>query len=178
MLPIRTRRPVRASACLVFAFVSATAPAAGAVERQWHVGAGFGGTSFVDTYELGPSAGIHAAYGLSDMFDARFESTLSRHGFSGDHHMYRHSLLGGLIYKLDVIEWVPYFGVLLGYSFLYGETAAGERGWLELALPLGLDYAFSPHAAVGVEVSSSLLLGDESNGTGTLLVHAEYRWGF
>jgi hypothetical protein len=170
---------VRRSAVAVLSFgIAAAVPeSAEAFERQWHLGAGAGAVAFADGYGVGPAVQLDAAYGISDMFDAKLELTASLHEGQEDSAVYSYAATGGLLYKLDVIEWVPYFGLLLGYDALLGEPG-GDTGYLVVSVPLGIDYAFSRAFAVGLEVKTSMLFGPALNGTEAVLARAEYRWGF
>jgi len=44
-----------------------------AFEREWHVGGGVGITAYPHHYSAGPSLGLNAAYGISDVFDLKLE---------------------------------------------------------------------------------------------------------
>lgn len=160
-----------------------------AFERQWHLGAGLGVAAPASGYQLGGALGLHGAYGVSDVFDARvtLESSLHRQrqraateppiegDDSGLTSLSRASL--GLAYKLDVIEWVPYFGVRAGgYYFASAPLKPYSRGGGALGWMAGCDYSFSRNAALGVELSYDQLL-PQGTVFGALL-RAEYRWGF
>jgi hypothetical protein len=154
--------------------------AASAFERQWHVGAGLGGVAPRSAYGLGGALALHGAYGLSDVFDARLTLESSLHKLDGDDASSTVSLslaTLGLAYKLDIIEWVPYFGVRAG-GYYWGSAPVApysQRGGA-IGGMAGCDYSFSRSAAIGVELSYDLLL-PEGNVSGALL-RAEYRWGF
>src|SRR5689334_12592778 len=107
-----------AASCLAFA-----APAA-AFEREWHVGGKLGGAALKGA-PLGPAVNVHGAYGLSDMFDAVLEVTASRHGWSNGTDVF--SAAAGLAYKIDVLQWTPYLGLLGGYYHYAGKPGpSGE----------------------------------------------------
>jgi hypothetical protein len=90
----------------------------------------------------------------------------------------------GVAYKLDIIEWVPYLGVRAGYyrfgtkpfegAFAPGE--AYEQSGGVIGTMLGVDYAFSRSAGIGLELDYDTLL--PTGGAFGALLHAEYRWGF
>lgn len=164
-------------ACLFATALSFAAERASAVERQWHLGGGVGAVTFLEGYELGPALSLHGAYGISDMFDVRLTLVGSRNAFEGGTALPL-SATGGLIYKVDIIEWVPYFGVQVGATTLLGDHVAGRAAWLEVATPLGIDYALSREFALGLELRPSLLVGDETSGAGAFLLRAEHRWGW
>lgn len=172
-----------------------------AFERQWHLGAGLGlggfgrvaGSSvpFSDDGLKLPMVGAHAAYGLSDMFDARLELTWGLHSLDGSpdvvdpelEQTHVVSAATGLSYKLDVIEWIPYLGLLAGYYGYFGGPALasdglkpGGGGDLGASLILGLDHALSRDVAVGVQLRYHRLLAGEDYFTAQLRV--EHTWGF
>ncbi len=151
---------------------------ASAFEQQWHLGIGGGISAPSAEYRVAPTVALYGAYGVSDVFDVRLTASGSLLHSSSDGGGRTSLSLGtlGLAYKLDVIEWVPYFGVRAGY-YEFG-SAVGEyskRG-ATLGGMCGLDYSFTRSAAIGVEVSDDFLL-PHGEVFGALL-HAEYRWGF
>ena len=166
-------RPILALACV------SVAPEASAFERQWHLGGGLGAAAFVGSDEpIAPAASLYAAYGLSDMFDARLEFTGSRHPLDDGSHAVLYSGAAGLAYKIDVIEWIPYVGLLAGYySYDF------RQGGIGFSTALGLDYAVSRNLGLGVQlryhwtgsdVPHSLTEGEYF----TAFLRAEYRWGW
>lgn len=157
--------------------------AAFCAERQWHLGAGAGISSASTPDSSGAAIGLYAAYGISELFDARISWVGARHdhGSDRDTTLIRGTL--GVVYKLDVIEWVPYLGVCAGYYGLVGDSAAAlenapslSRSGGLIGTLLGVDYAFSRGAAVGFELDYDRLL-PEGRVIGAML-RAEYRWGF
>lgn len=160
-----------------------------AFERQWHVGAGGGLVLPSRGHHPGPAASLHAAYGLSDMFDARLELRSSLHEEKSaprdDQAMPApdeppnslSQLALGLAYKVDIIEWVPYLGVRAGY-YRFGVAPQGgyARHGGMIGAVLGMDYAFSRSAAVGAEIDYDTLLPE--GGALATQLHFEYRWGF
>ena len=158
---------------------------AGAFERQWHVGGGLGAGFFADSNtSAGPALGLHAAYGLSDMFDVEIEGLGALHWRGGE----PLDLLGvsaGIAYKVDVLSWIPYVGVGLGYYHLRGASLPGAlRGdELGLSVDLGLDYALMRSFALGAELRYLGFLSDPMSSLGDApyfcgLLRAEYRWGY
>src|SRR3954470_12003559 len=76
-----------------------------AFEREWHVGGGVGFTAYPSYYGLGPSLGLHAAYGLSDVFDLKLELLGASHSYqanaaSPSERGASYSAVAGLSYKL------------------------------------------------------------------------------
>jgi hypothetical protein len=158
---------------------------AGAFERQWHFGAGGGFATPGGGYKLGPAVGLHAAYGLSDVFDARLEVLLSRHRpVAPKDPAAPRAPLGqfygaklGIAYKLDVIQWIPYFGVSAGFLGMVDEWEPYRGAQATLGLMAGLDYALTRSVGLGVVVTVDYPLGPPAVMTAGLL-RAEYRFGW
>ena len=157
---------------------------ASAFERQWHFGGGIGAASYSGTESgIAPALGLHAAYGVSDMFDARVELLGSHHSTTDDRSLDVYSAAAGIAYKLDVIEWIPYAGLLAGYYYFNGEPAPEFRHDFALSALLGLDYAWSRNFGVGVALryhgfmlDAPRSFTDAAYFTG--LARAEYRFGW
>ena len=178
---LAVRRVSVLSAIAVFLWT----PLASAFERQWHVGGGFGFAAFADgNTSSGPAIGVHGAYGLSDVFDLKVDLLGSRHTIEND----RLNLLSstaGIAYKMDVIRWVPYFGMQVGYYRLDGDRQPGSLPTNELGMSvdLGLDYAVKRSFALGLQLRYHGFLADPLSSLGdaplfTGLVRVEYRWGW
>jgi hypothetical protein len=157
---------------------------ADATERQWHLGAGAGFVGFdASEIDLGPAVQLHAAYGLSDMFDVRLELKGSRnpvHYAATDTTTTQtfFAVDAAFIYKLDVIRWVPYFGLVAGYHGTDAEPLPDVLARADFAIGGmgGLDYAFSRSVAVGVQAEYQWLL--EGTTVYAALLYGEYRWGY
>ncbi|MCA9628938.1 MAG: outer membrane beta-barrel protein [Myxococcales bacterium] len=175
--------------------------AAHAFERQWHLGAGVGVAGFpsiensyvpLNGESLRPPAvGVYTAYGISDYFDWRLELTWGLHSLDGAPEQpiadfettHVVSASSGLSYKLDVIDWIPYLGVMLGYYGYFGGPhltsdglAEGAGSDLGASLVLGLDHALNRDFAVGVQLRYDRLLSGEDYFIGQL--RFEHTWGF
>jgi hypothetical protein len=166
--------------------------AAGAIERQWRVGAGLGAAALPGSdYSLGPMASAHLGYGLSDAFDAVLELGASHHWLSppgepGDT-LQLYSAAAGISYKLDVIEWVPYLEILVGYYAASDAPRRDDRAApapfaqneVGASLGLGLDYAHTRSLGFGAQLRYHLFASDPGEThyfTG--VIRAEYRWGW
>lgn len=161
-----------AASCLAF-----TAPV-GAFEREWHVGGKLGGAALKGA-PLGLAVNVHGAYGLSDMFDAVIEITGSRHGWSNGTDVL--SATAGLAYKIDVLQWTPYIGLLGGYYHYAGKPGpSGEHGpQFGAAVSAGVDYLVSREFVLGVDLRAHTSFEDGLSFTYyTGLLGAEYRWGW
>jgi hypothetical protein len=163
-------------------------------EREWHLGGGAGFAALGGTdYAAGPALGVHAAYGLSDMFDLRLELGVSRHVYTALEAPTAPAALlvsaaAGPAYKLDIGDWIPYAALLLGYyRFMAdspsalglatpGDDAAG------LSLALGLDYAIGASLGLGLQIRYHSLFGSlpesfEETPYFSMLLRAEWRFG-
>jgi hypothetical protein len=156
-----------------------------AFEGQWHLGGGVGAGWFADSgTSPGPVLGLHAAYGLSDTFDAKLEGLGALH----QHDDQRLGLLGvsaGLSYKIDVIQWIPYVGVQVGYYRLTGAVRPGGLNGHEIGMSvdLGMDYAPIRSFAAGLALRYHGFLSDPLASLGdapylSALLRAEFRWGW
>ncbi|MEZ4221424.1 MAG: outer membrane beta-barrel protein [Polyangiaceae bacterium] len=174
---------VRSAAIGVAVTWSASAYAA---EGQWHVGAGLGAASFPGTDAgYGPALGVQGAYELSDMFDLHLESSASQHVFLEGTQTRVFGASAGFVYKIDVIEWVPYLGLYGGVFRFEGDVVPTPLARTELGIgvPLGLDYSFSRNFAVGAQLRYHGFMSDPMSSLGDAayflaLLRAEYRWGW
>ncbi len=179
MIDPRCLSVLAASAALVVA-----KPAA-AFERQWHTGGGVGFATFADPDTgWGPAVGVHGAYGLSDVFDLKLDLLASNHT-GGNDSVHLFSGTAGIAYKMDVIRWVPYFGVQFGYYRLGGEQRPGDLDTNQpgMSVDLGLDYAVTRHFGLGLQLRYHGFLGDPLSSLGdaplfTTLLRVEYRFGW
>src|SRR5687768_9873032 len=119
---------------LVLAALLGSSSPALAFERQWHVGAGGGVVLPPGEYSVGPALAAHGASVLSGA--------------------------AGIAYKLDIIEWVPYGGVLAGYTWSDPDLPSelGPHRSPTLGFILGVDYGFSRNFGVGVAFREDFLL--------------------
>ncbi len=174
--------------CLSFPFalvalcVATTTTTVHAFERQWHAGvdATWAAIPWHDATFGGYGAGAHLAYGLRDDFNALLEAGATSHPVWVD----RPSLLVasgavGVAYTLDVLEWVPYFGLLAGgYHFRGAEL---ERAEVKLGFQgaAGLDYRFSRDFAVGAQLRYHTFSDDPFTAHYmTVSARFEYLWGW
>jgi hypothetical protein len=166
---------------------------ASAVEREHHLGLDAGG-SLLDvadknSADVGGGVGAHWTYGLSDAFNLMAEGAWSLVAI-GEKAQSRTTPTTrptnvtnagiGLGYVLDVLQWVPYAGVLLGGYALNGGTIHGTSFLPGIALGIGLDYRFGRSWAAGVAIRQHLLVTDMSTYPTFTQVFArcEYTWGW
>jgi outer membrane scaffolding protein for murein synthesis (MipA/OmpV family) len=151
-----------------------------AFEREWHLGAG-AGVSSGNGLTMSPALAAYAAYGLSDVFDARVEVTARGYHLGSEQNPNALSAMAGIAYKLDVLRWVPWAAVYAGYLTFLGEPRP-ELSFAQrdaaLGLGLGLDYGFSRNWGAGVTLRFDDALTSSAASTFDALLRAEYRWGW
>ncbi len=151
-----------------------------AFERQWHLGGG-AGVSDGSGLSLSPALGIYVAYGISDVFDARLELTARGYHFQSEADPNGLSAMAGLVYKLDVLTWVPWAGVYVGYQGFDAvprQDFAFKQHDVALGMGLGLDYGWSRSFGLGITLRFDDALTRAEGATFDALLRAEYRWGF
>ena len=168
-----------------------------AFERQWHLGGGLGPAilryNVNGTIITGAHVGaqLDATYGLTDQFNLMVELNASSHSVSVEGGGALPNRLGvwtattGLSYTLDVLQIVPYGGVLLGASrvssgdgFGSAFTGSGDMTF-DAALALGADYQVTRSFAVGLALRGHALIRTEQVGVYSVaIVRAEYTWGY
>jgi hypothetical protein len=151
-----------------------------AFEREWHLGGGVGAASPSGDYDLGPAITLYGAYGISDVFDVRLELAGSRHGIEQGDDVTLVSGALGLVYKIDIIQWVPWIGATGGYYLATPkplELAGLPESSLAGGLTAGLDYALTRSVGLGASFREDFLLDEGTNVT-LLFFRAEYRFGW
>ena len=178
----------------------AVAPRAHAVEREHHLGIDAGGAMLVmsDKTDVGGGGGAHWAYGLSDSFNLMVEASWSLVAIERPIPCVTPKACSpktwpetvgsadvGVGYIFDVLQWVPYAGLLAGGYLLTGGTlgtggAVGTRGLPGVALALGLDYRFARNLALGFAFRQHMLVTDMATYPSftQLFARLEYTWGW
>jgi hypothetical protein len=181
------------SAVAAFALVSSYEANAGAFEKQHHLGLSPAlavlNVANKSTSSVGAGLSLHYAYGLTDQFNFMVEG--GSHVVALDQQLdtretprtfpARVDHAGvGIGYVLDVLRWVPYFGLLGQTYVLSGGTLESSKVAVGVALAVGLDYQFTRHFAVGLAVRQSFIASELSTyPTYTLAqLRAEYVWGY
>ena len=124
---------------------------------------------------------MYGAYGLSDVFDARLEVTARGYHLASEQDPHQISAMLGLVYKLDVLRWVPWGGVYAGYQGFDAvprQTLVFKQHDAALGMGLGLDYAFTRSFGAGVTLRFDEALTRAQAATFDALLRAEYRWGW
>ena len=177
------------AACLSAGAVVLGAPAARAVEREHHAGVDVGGmVESNESPDVGASLGGHYAYGLTDQFNLMGEAgwTFVAQGTTAPGVTPPHRPSGiwnadvGVSYVLDVLQWVPYAGVMVGADGLSGGSVPHETLLPDAVIALGIDYRFSRTLALGVAAREHMFLTAlQSYPSFTqVLIRAEYTWGW
>ncbi len=167
-----------------------------AFEHQHQLGID-GGLAFIaidqtPSLSLGGGGGVHYTYGISDAFNLLVEGAFCAIALQGlpmgtmptnNRPTMIENLGVGIGYTLDVLRWVPYFGVLGSAFSLHGGTVDDVRFAGGVTIAAGLDYQLSggpKHFAVGVAVRQHFMLSDFTNYPSytQVFLRAEYVWGF
>jgi hypothetical protein len=177
-LPVHRSHWSRLLAAGGFLFAGLVSPRARALEGEWHAGARLGIATLKGS-SLGPALDLHGAYELSDMFDLVVQATGSRHGGSSGTDVL--SASGGLAYKIDVFEWIPYVDLLGGY-YRYDGARGSSRdrgGQVGASVHVGIDYLALRQLAFGADFGWHASFQDGvSFPYFTALLGAEYRFGW
>jgi hypothetical protein len=149
-----------------------------AFEREWHAGAK-GGLAFQPGRDTGWGVGAHGAYGLSDMFDAELELFLTQNAADQDQTARVFAATAGVAYKIDIVRWIPYFGLLGGYYDFWGVPGPnGETKTVGMAAQIGLDFLLMREVALSLDYRPHVSFVDGPNiPLQTLMLGVEYRWG-
>jgi len=133
-----------------------------AIERQHHVGlAPMLGVLKVDsksTASVGGGGALHYTYGLTDQWNLMAEGSwalvAAAQGQDADAPRDRPASVGqlsaGASYVIDILRWVPYFGLQAGGYYVAGGTLPDPLVLPGAAVVVGLDYQISRSVAVGL----------------------------
>lgn len=151
------RPAVLSIALLCFSLASSTQ----AQEKRFRLGltGGYSSLATVGTPADGFGATVLSTYGINDAINLRVEGELHQFALPGLGNSI--TMLGGSLgaeYLLDVLDWIPYAGLVAGisYSSLRYGSATGQ---LAATLPFGLGYRLSPQWSVAVEGRYTLFFG-------------------
>jgi hypothetical protein len=172
----------------VVALPALLAPAtAEAYEHQWHIGGSFGYAVLLggSTWN-GFGGGAHVAYGINDSFNLMGQIDVTDHP-AGNWLIVSGGVGAG--YVFDVLQWVPYVGLLVGPAGLIStdpscgiSTAEPCRAIrFNVEIPLGIDYQVSRSFAVGLGGRVQLLIPGPTPAPWPLIgvvARAEYTWGY
>lgn len=170
---------------------------ASAFERQWHAGGGLGlrptSVAGLDGGKTAPLLALNVTYGLTDQFDAFAEVGLARPTFTIPGLEGSHSLLTttgdlGVVYTLDVLRVVPYFGLMAGVHHIgsttvnvpgAGEAKLGGATGIDLGGAAGVRYQYDRALAFGFDLRfhRPIQLPETTQAMGMFL-SAAYTWGY
>ncbi len=180
-------KPLRSVSCALLAVGSLVCGNASAFENQWQLAlSGGAATATQPALGWGPSVGLHAAYGMSDSFDAElFTQAFMLPRSTANAADWRAGLVtAGVAYKLDVIQWVPRLGLNTGYYLANGDVSGppGVRlpdAGLLIGVAPGLDYAWSRSWGLGISGHfESIVARSVVPSLLSVQLSAEYRWGW
>ncbi len=177
-----------AAGVLGVTLVLAVRPAA-AVEREHQVGVDVGGmVESNESPDVGASLGGHYAYGLTDQFNLIGEAgwTFVAQGTTAPSVTPHHRPSGiwnadvGVSYVLDVLQWVPYAGVMIGADGLSGGSVPRETLLPDAVIAVGIDYRFTRTLALGVALREHMFLTALPSYPSftQVLIRAEYTFGW
>jgi hypothetical protein len=84
----------------------------------------------------------------------------------------------GVVYVLDVFQWVPYAGLLVGGYDFSGGTIRGSKFYAGADLALGLDYRIRPRWTAGFAVRQHIVTDTTAYPSYTqAFARLEYVWG-
>ena len=181
------------AAGVVVAALCAAPREAHAIERQHHFGLDptLALLKVDDKSSMSTAVGLgaHYTYGLNDQFNfmAELNASFMVQGEKLETPVtprtrptqIDHALVG-VGYVLDVLRWVPYFGILAGGYRLAGGTLDEQLIVIGGAVQLGLDYQLSRQWAIGAAGQQHFLVTQMSTYPSytTVMLRFEYMWGY
>lgn len=141
---------------------------------------------------LGGVVGAFYTYGITDQFNLLVEGSFAVQGVSqspisdkdatvpGVRPRFLGTGAAGVSYVLDVLQWVPYGGLLFGVNALGGGTLPGTVVSPDAILAIGLDYQFGRRVTLGGAFRQHFLLTQLSAypSYSQLFLKLEYTWGY
>jgi hypothetical protein len=176
------------------ALVSAALALSPRTARAWERSQGFGAdvgmamlTVNSESPELGIAYGLHYSLALTDQFDFVGElggATVDLHPIvtstsPTDRPAQMWNVDAGVIYKLDIVQFVPYFGALAGGYLMTGGSLPSSRVLPGGEVAVGGDYLLSRRWAVGLSIREHFLFTDLGTYPSYLTVtgRVELNWG-
>lgn len=123
----------------------------------------------------GALGGGHAWVGLTESLMLGGTASYAVLPGSGTAHVV--TVLGGLLAKLDVVQWVPFATLEVG-PIVHTLPDAGAAVELDVAFGAGVDYLWSREVAIGVHARYHLVATDVSRLPAFVTIGATlaYRW--
>jgi hypothetical protein len=177
---------------LVAAFLSVagTEGHADAAEGQWQAG-GRGGVAWLSSARWGPSANLFLRHGLADSLDLDVDISASLHPFQPDANLAAGGgselstpwvivFSPGLVYRWDVLQWVPFVGAGLGVYASDGVADRDNGGQLGASGRAGVEYLVSRDVVLSVQASTFIVLSESPLPVPwvQLTAGAGYSWGW
>ena len=177
----------------IIAVATAICTDAHAIERQHHIGLdptlAMLKVDDKPTVSIGGGLGLHYTYGINDQFN--FMAELNGSVVATDEEVETPTTpltrptnvahaTAGVGYVIDILQFVPYLGLLVGGYRLAGGTLQDPLILPGAEIALGLDYQLSRHWAIGLGLRQHLLFTKLSTypSYSTLLLRFEYMWGY
>lgn len=146
-----------------------------ASEGQWRLGAGAGVVVPPDlSLPLGPEAAAWLSFGLLESFDLTLHTSLTTYREDSA----RKTLLvaePSVLYKLDILRWVPYVGVGAGWA---QHWERGSSGAFVFDGIVGVDYLLSRRWSARSEYRASFIADAADVPLSHLLFGVGFHWGY
>jgi Outer membrane protein beta-barrel domain len=181
---------VRLVGAAVAAAVVSFSSNGGAVESEHQIGIDGGMSMLVmsDKTDVGGALGAHWAYGLSDALNLMAEGAWSLVAL-GEKVQNVHTprtrptnvgnVDFGISYVFDVLQWVPYAGILVGGYALLGGTIGSPTILPGASAAVGLDYRLGRKWAVGLAFRQHFVTDTSTYPSFThAFARFEYTWGW
>ena len=161
-----------------------------AAEGQWQAG-GRAGVAWLSSARWGPAANAFLRYGLADPLDLDVDISGSLHPFQPDAKMAAGGgselstpwvivFSPGLVYRWDVLQWVPYVGA--GPGVYVSDGVAGRDAGAQFGVSgrVGLEYLLSRDVVLSMQASTFFVLSESPVPAPwvQLTAGASYAWGW
>jgi hypothetical protein len=179
----RTRLSILASPAAALVAALAAPRAASAYEHQFHLGGAFGYSSLQgEPSANGFSGRINFDYGLTDAVNLMTRVEFADYPSLG---LTIPSVAVGGGFVLDVLQFVPYIGAMVGVADAWVPKCAPTNplpcnlAKMALEIPGGVDYLITRRFALGVVGRyQALVFNGGTNNMLSVSLKAEYIWGF
>jgi hypothetical protein len=170
---------------------SSAARRSDAAEGQWQAG-GRAGVAWLSSSRVGPVANVFLRHGLAESLDLDVDVSASFHPFQPDAKLPANAgseastlpwVFGfspGLVYRWDVLQWVPFAGAGVGVYTSKGLASREDGLQFGVSGRAGLDYLLSRDVVLGVQASAHFVLTESPLPSPwvQVTVGAGYVWGW
>jgi len=134
------------------AAVTLLSGAAEAQEKQLRVGGQFGYASatFIDQDPDGYGGGLFFSYGISDAFNLRLQLDVTNFSLLDGRYALLWNVSGGAEYVIDILDWVPYVGLMAGAVDTLVESEP-HNPLPVIEIPFGVGYRVLDNLTIGIE---------------------------